>query len=118
MYQNHGLLQYLDYDSIITGSSMTDNFFTDEFDKKFDIKTLKVSYDGGEMKDYTMLLDCVFSTHDINKIFGGVDLYYIEHVYATRYEYEKYQVSNNPFWKVRYLLNNNILLHYSMNTLL
>ena len=50
-YQNDGIAKNFDYDAIITGTSMTENFKTSEFDELFNVKSVKMSFSGGSFKE-------------------------------------------------------------------
>lgn len=49
--QNDGISKHFDYNALITGTSMTENFKTSEFDEIFDVHSVKVSYSGGSYKE-------------------------------------------------------------------
>ena len=42
--QNDGISKHFEYDAMITGTSMTENFKTSEFDKIFVVHSVKVTY--------------------------------------------------------------------------
>ena len=42
--QNDGICKHFDYDALITGTSLTENFKTSEFDKIFGVNSVKVPY--------------------------------------------------------------------------
>lgn len=50
-YQNNGILKHFDYDAIITGTSMTENFKTSEFDKLFNVNSIKIPFSGATFKE-------------------------------------------------------------------
>lgn len=50
-YQNSGILKHFTYDTIITGSSMTENFKTSECDMIFGVNAVKVPFSGGTYKE-------------------------------------------------------------------
>ena len=43
-YQNDGILRHFDYDAVITGSSMTENFKPSELDELFGVNAVKVPF--------------------------------------------------------------------------
>ena len=49
-YQNDGIVRNFDYDAIITGTSMTENFKTTEFDNLFNVNSIKVPFSGATYK--------------------------------------------------------------------
>lgn len=50
-YYNAGFIKQFEYDAVITGTSMTENFKTTEFDEIYGCKSIKVSFSGGSYKD-------------------------------------------------------------------
>lgn len=118
MYQNSGMAKYFEYDTLITGTSMTEGFVQSWFSTKYNCNAIKLPYAGGNMKDFEMLFDNAYSSNNqIKNIFFGLDVYTMLTEYGTtRFEYEKYQISNNPFYDVEYLLNNNILFNYTLQS--
>ena len=49
--QNDGIIKNFDYDTIITGSSMTENFRTSEADRFFECNSIKVPFAGATFKE-------------------------------------------------------------------
>lgn len=45
-YQNDGIMKHFEYDAVITGTSMTEQFRTTEVDELFGTKSIKVPYSG------------------------------------------------------------------------
>lgn len=50
-YQNNGIVKHFDYDAMITGTSMTENFKASEADALFGTKTVKTCFMGGSYKE-------------------------------------------------------------------
>ena len=50
-YQNDGITRNFEYESIITGTSMTENFKKSEADKIFESDFIKVPFSGGYYKE-------------------------------------------------------------------
>ena len=50
-YQNDGILKHFEYDAIIIGTSMTENFKASEFDKIFGVNSIKVPFSGASYKE-------------------------------------------------------------------
>ena len=73
-YLNDGIVKHFDYDSIITGSSMTQNFKASEFDSLFDAHSVKVPLSGGSYREVNELLERAFdSGRDIRIVLRGLD---------------------------------------------
>lgn len=50
-YINDGIIRSFNYNGLIIGTSMTENFKTTQFDKIFNIKSIKVPFSGGSFKE-------------------------------------------------------------------
>ena len=116
MYQNLGMAKHFEYDTLVTGTSMTEGFVASWFDEKYDCNALKLPFAGGNMKDFTNLFDVsINNNNDIKRIFYGLDIYsLLVDPDSTRFEYEDYQLTNNPLSHLSYLLNNQILMKYGL----
>ena len=59
-YINDGIVKNFTYNAIITGSSVTDNFKTSEFNKLFNVNSIKVPLSGSYFKEVNDLLTNAF----------------------------------------------------------
>lgn len=50
-YQNNGIVKHFDYDAIITGTSMSENFKTSEMNALFGVNAVKVPFSGSSYKE-------------------------------------------------------------------
>lgn len=108
--QNDGITKRFDYDAIITGTSMTENFKTSEFDKVFGVDSIKVPYSGGTYKEMNDNLVVALETHpDIKYIVRSLDRYMIAEDKDTMRDdlgnYPTYLYDSNPFNDVEYVIN-------------
>ncbi len=112
--QNPGLAIHFEYDSIITGSSMTVNFDTKLFDEKLGLNTIKLSYDGAYPKDIDTILSLVKkSPNEIRAVFLSIDiLNYRAEPGITAYELPAYLYSDTVLDDIPYLLNKEVILDY------
>lgn len=108
--QNPGLLKNFDYTTVITGSSMVENFNYKWFDEKFKTKAIKVPYSGAFSKNMQIVLDLAFSNKEkIDNVFLGLDIHmFINSPDETRFELPTYLYKDSPM-QMSYLLNKNIL---------
>jgi hypothetical protein len=108
-YQNDGILRHFSYDTIITGTSMTENFKTSEVDELFDATSVKVPFAGGLYKEINDNLTRAYSYgNEIKYVFRCLDYQCLaEDKDATKdiYDYAEYMTNENPFDDVNYLLN-------------
>lgn len=117
--QNDGILKHFDYDSIITGTSMAQNFKASEFDEVFGMDSIKVCFSGGSYKEINdnikkafesgHQVKCVLRCLDYGKIIADKD--------EMRFDlgtYPEYLYDKNPFNDVKYILNKGILCNICM----
>lgn len=112
-YQNDGIVKHFDYDAIITGTSLTANFKTSEFDSLFDVNAVKVTYHGGSFKEINdNLKRAVEANPDIRFIVRCLDMGnftqdkdYVSYEGIPAYLYDK-----NPFNDTQYVLNKSVII--------
>lgn len=112
--QNDGICKHFEYDALITGTSMTDNFKTSEMDELFGTQSVKVPYSGASYKEindnlrtalqHNSRLGTIVRGLDMGKFFEKSDL-----IRTDLGEYPTYLYDDNPLNDVRYLLNRNVV---------
>lgn len=109
-YVNPGLAKNYDYNSVVVGSSVSENFYASDFDKAFGGKTIKLPYAGGTTMTYSNILETVFREKDIDTVYYSLD-YFALCMDATtpRYDMPMDLYDANPFNDVEYVLNKDIL---------
>lgn len=120
-YQNDGIVKNFSYDALITGTSMTENFKTSEFDALFGTNSIKVSYSGGTYEEITANVQKALKINpNIRYILYSVEewfLYAGKDLILADGEYPTYLYDNNPFNDVQYLLNKEILCGNTLEVL-
>lgn len=121
--QNDGISKYFQYDALITGTSMTENFKTSELDEIFGTNSIKVSYSGGTYKEINdNLINALTHNDQIKMIVRGLDMgKFIEDKNAIRLDlgtYPTYLYDDNIFNDVEYIFNRNVIFErvYPMTT--
>lgn len=121
--QNDGLARFLDYEGVITGTSMTQNFRTSEAEPLFGIRFLKAPFSDATYSEQHRFLVRVFEQNpqlglvirslDTNRIWEETDA-------ADRnlHAYPSYVLSDTPWNQLEYLLNREVLYGYTMPMLL
>lgn len=114
-YQNDGIVKHFDYDAIITGSSMSENFYKSDLDKLFNTNSVKVVSSGGSYKEFSDLLQNAFKYNkNIKMVVQGLDYNrLLDEKDTIKYEkdwYPNYLYDENLFNDVNYLLNNSTTL--------
>jgi hypothetical protein len=74
-YQNPGLARNYDYDTIIIGTSMTENFIPAEVDKALGGKTLKLSIRGSTADEHFKIASLALQTGKVKKVLWGLDYF-------------------------------------------
>ena len=115
-YQNDGIVKHFDYDAIITGTSMTENFKTSELDELFNVHSIKVPFEGATFYEINNnLITAMNNNKNIKLILRCLDLYQIN-TPKDKLSYEKdsyptYLYDNNIFNDIEYLLNRDIIIN-------
>jgi len=112
--QNDGISKYFEYDAIITGTSMTENFKTSELDELFDVNSVKLTYSGGSFKEINEgIKKAIINNTRLNLIVRGLDMSMIldnkDRMRTDLGDYPNYLYDTNPFNDVKYLLNKDII---------
>lgn len=120
-YQNDGIVKNFSYDGLITGTSMTENFKTSEFDSLFGTDSVKVCYSGGTYAEITSNLQAALNANpSIRYVLYGMDewnLYGGKELILADGEYPTYLYDDNLANDVQYLLNKDILCSNTLEVL-
>ncbi len=119
-YINDGIARHFEYDSIILGTSMVENFKTSEFDEKFGTNSVKLSFSGASYHELSQNLERAFSYNpDIKNVLWCLDwtLLIQEADYQSYTELPEYLYDDNPLNDVNYLLNKEIMYRGTLNNL-
>lgn len=79
-YQNPGLAKNYDYDTIIIGTSMTENFLPSEVDKSLGGKTLKLSIEGSTVEEHYKIARLALKSGKVKKVLWGLDYFSLKDV--------------------------------------
>lgn len=115
-YMDDGILRNFDYDAVITGTSMTQNFKTSQFDQFFGTNSVKVPSSGGTYKEIGDLLRRAFEYNpNIRYVMRSLDTtVLVADKDALDYEeYPDYLYDRNPFNDVNYVLNKDLYNKYT-----
>ena len=112
-YQNIGIAKYAQYDTLITGSSLTQNVRAWWFDDALGCDAVRLSFDGGYLPEYCELLRTATKYQkNLKTVYFGLDNYLITADSALAQAESKipsYLTDDNPFTDVSYLLNRDVL---------
>ena len=112
--QNDGIIKHFDYDALITGTSMADNFKTSEMDDIFGCNSIKVSYTGASYKEINKNLETATKKNSNLKIVvRGLDMaYFIDDKDRMRLDlgdYPLYLYDDILLNDVRYIWNRDVI---------
>lgn len=120
-YQNDGIVRHFDYDAIITGTSMTHHFKTSEFDALFDVHSVKVPFAGSGFKEVNdNLRRALEANQNVRYIIRCLDIFALfdeKDSINEDYEYPTYLYDDCLFNDVSYLLNGEVLINKTINTI-
>ncbi len=119
IYQNPGLADHAFYDSIIIGSSMTENFDAEWFDEAYNIHTLKLNYSGETAENLRIAVKRAEDSLNerVQYVFGCMDISILtQNPEETRYPLPQYLYDDVLYNDVYYLLNKDVLFQAVWNT--
>ncbi|MCR5657679.1 MAG: hypothetical protein K6G06_09480 [Butyrivibrio sp.] len=120
--QNDGITRNFDYDAIITGTSMAENFNATQFDRGMDVTTIKVPYSGATYKEIDDNLERAFdSGHNIKYVLRPLDYSLLvrdkDELRLDMGEYPVWLTNDNVLDDVKYLLNKDVISRYALPAL-
>ncbi|MCR5089525.1 MAG: hypothetical protein K6C08_08445 [Oscillospiraceae bacterium] len=112
--QNDGIVKHFNYDALITGTSMTENFKTTEADRLFGFHSIKVTYSGGSYEEINKIVETALKANpDLRTIIRGLDMGSFlsakKSIKLKAGKYPEYLYDSNPFNDVEYLFNRDVL---------
>lgn len=130
-YQCVGSLKTFDYDSVIAGSSVSENYNNGWFDQEFGCKSIKAIRSYGATADLCYLLDIAFEHQDLKYVFYNLDPSALVADAETTYEltgcpmylYDDNYINDVEYWlnkgvlmeKIPYLIANSLIGDYDEN---
>ncbi len=120
-HHNDGILRNFDYDAVIIGTSMTQNFKSSEFDALFGVNSVKVPFAGAYFKELGDRLHSAYNSgNDIKYVILSLDLLSIlaDKNASCKYDYPDYLYDRNIFNDTYYLFNKTVLMDYTVRNIL
>ena len=113
IYSNAGIAKSYDYDSVIIGSSMTENFTPSQLDRELGGHFIKLPINAGSPFNHKQMMDMAFAAQDIRRVFYGVDIELYTYFYKTpKCEMPEYLYDDDLFNDTAYWFNKNVLTTY------
>lgn len=113
-YQNNGITRNFEYDAMITGTSMTENFKTSELNEIFGVNSIKVPYSGGTFGEINKNVLAGLETHEnVKMVVRGIDYTGLIadkdlEKHEANLTYPHYLNDKNIFNDVNYILNKKV----------
>lgn len=110
-YQVPGVVEHVEYDSVLLGSSVVMSINTDTLDQRFSCKTVKAVGNSATAPLLNYYLNHALETHDLKYVFYGLDVYsfYCDPDAEVISNDVKYLTNQNPFDDVKYLWNGEVI---------
>lgn len=118
-YMNSGIAKHFEYDAVITGSSMNQNFKTSLMDELFGTNAIKIPFSGAGFEEIKKNLEVALnSKNDVKYVLWGIDYNGLNREYDWQGydEYPEYLYDKNPFNDTSYIYNKTILFEGLLNT--
>lgn len=111
-YQNPGLAKNYEYDTIILGSSMTENFIPSKVEEALGGKVLKLSIEGSTSIEQRMIADLAFGTGQVKTVLWGFDYFTVRDNNVRDAEsFPFYLYDDNVFNDYKYIFNVSNIKH-------
>ena len=109
-YSNAGIAKSYSYDSVIIGSSMTENFRPSQLDELLGGSFIKLSINGGSPYNNKQMMDLAFGTHDVQTVLYGLDIESFTYFYTTpKCEMPDYLYDDDLLNDTQYWFNRSVL---------
>ncbi len=111
-YQNPGLARSYDYDTVIIGSSMTQNFYPSYVDRVLGARTIKLSISGSTAHEQYLILRVALDTGKPKRVIWAIDDWAFrgapDRVRSDLGPFPFFLYDTNPLGYVQYLFNGSI----------
>ncbi|MGD8192331.1 hypothetical protein ACQCN2_20360 [Brevibacillus ginsengisoli] len=108
-YQNPGIAKNYDYNTIIIGTSMTENFLPSYVNEKLGVQAVKLSMSGSTAMEQRIMINHAVRTGKVKTILWGVDYFSLRgdpnRVRQEFGEFPYYLYDQNPWNDLKYLVN-------------
>ncbi len=119
-YLNDGIIRNYEYDAMIIGSSMTENFKASQLNELFGVNCVKVCYMGDTFYQTRMNVEkAIEEQGQIKMVVTSLDITRLtdasDYLREDMGDYPDFLYDNNPFNDVEYVLNKEVLLEKTYN---
>ena len=113
-YTNDGISRHFDYDAIVTGTSMAQNFKTSEMDQLFGTRAVKETFSGAGYQELSQNLERALSRNqNLQTVIWTIDYNgFIREKDWDQYDgYPTYLYDDDPWNDTQYVFNKSIFYH-------
>ena len=114
--QNDGIIRHFDYDALITGTSLTQNFRTSEADRLFGVRSVKVCFAGATFAEIEKNIEKALDTREVKLVIRCLDDNYLireaDELREDMGDYPDWLYNDDPLDDVKYLLSGDVLARY------
>ena len=113
IYSNAGIAKSYEYDSVVIGSSMTENFRPSQLDGLLGGRFVKLPVNAGSPYNHRQMMEMAFGTHDVRRVVYGVDVELFTYFYTQpKCDMPDYLYDDSLLNDVRYWFNESVLVRY------
>ena len=112
-YQMPGTVRNFEYDTVILGSSVAENYDSDYVNAQYDAQTIKIIRASGSVADLLYYMEIAHEENEIKRVFWSLDIFAM--ISSTKTTFDKteeleYLHTASPLDDVTYLYNKDILM--------
>lgn len=109
-YSNAGVAKNFHYDSVIIGSSVTENCTPSVYDAALGGRFVKLCMNGGLSRDHARMMDAAFASRKLTRVVYGLDLFaYSQYYTDQKAPFPDYLYDDNLLNDVSYWFNKSVL---------
>lgn len=120
-YINDGIARHFEYNAVVTGTSMTQNFKTSEVDELFGVNSIKTSFAGAGYSELSNHIERVLSyNEDVELVIMGIDTGELlkDANWQLYEEYPEYLYDSYWWNDAPYVLSKEVMYQGILNTLI
>ena len=120
MYYNMGVAKNFDFDTFVTGTSLTEHFSTEDINRYFGGKAVRLTCLGEGNKRIAEVTDTALANHSIKTVIRGLDtMHFISDKDFENYDYyPEYLYDSNVINDFEYIFNIDILMQDTLPSII
>ncbi|MDT3428910.1 hypothetical protein J2Z22_004505 [Paenibacillus forsythiae] len=115
-YQNPGLAKNFDYDTIIIGTSMTENFLPSEVSQSLGGKAMKLSIEGSTAEEHYKIAKLALKTGKVKKVLWGLDYFSLKNNTEEEQQTFPHYLYDDKLWNdYKYIFNSSVYAQFAIS---